>query len=106
MEFSDQFNQGSSPLTRGKLLDRVLDGVHAGLIPAHAGKTYRSGPSACGRPAHPRSRGENSCHYQLFSSQNGSSPLTRGKLDRGLTAPKVSGLIPAHAGKTSVSMQG
>ena len=50
---------GSSPLTRGKLL-QVAEGerVH-GLIPAHAGKTMRSRcwPRQC--TAHPRSRGEN-----------------------------------------------
>ena len=32
---------------------------------------------------------------------DGSSPLTRGKLDSLASALGVSGLIPAHAGKTS-----
>ena len=30
---------GSSPLTRGKLLEVLLHGALNGLIPAHAGKT-------------------------------------------------------------------
>ena len=30
---------GSSPLTRGKLGERVEEGLNLGLIPAHAGKT-------------------------------------------------------------------
>ena len=50
---------GSSPLTRGKLTRRRRDARTIRLIPAHAGKTYRFDPSACGHPAHPRSRGEN-----------------------------------------------
>ena len=50
---------GSSPLTRGKL---VLVGEFVelhGLIPAHAGKTQRVAASLQGPGAHPRSRGEN-----------------------------------------------
>ena len=53
-----------------------------------------------GRPAHPRSRGEN--HYEYAKPENvkGSSPLTRGKRgDEGEDAGGE-GLIPAHAGKT------
>ena len=50
---------GSSPLTRGKP-GRVTRGMHArGLIPAHAGKTGGRASPPAGRPAHPRSRGEN-----------------------------------------------
>ena len=30
---------GSSPLTRGKLLEVLLHGALNGLVPAHAGKT-------------------------------------------------------------------
>ena len=50
---------GSSPLTRGKPGARRRAGGDHGLIPAHAGKTPRSGPTSTSRPAHPRSRGEN-----------------------------------------------
>ena len=70
---------GSSPLTRGKPGISGFDGLRCRLIPAHAGKTYRSGPSACGRPAHPRSRGENIADSAPDRSSRGSSPLTRGK---------------------------
>ena len=35
-----------------------------------------------------------------MSAVTGSSPLTRGKLDVGRQSVIVSGLIPAHAGKT------
>ena len=71
---------GSSPLTRGKRLDHEPLIPTARLIPAHAGKTRRSGCPPLLRAAHPRSRGEN-----LLD-------LSTGTRDRRL--------IPAHAGKT------
>ena len=50
---------GSSPLTRGKLLECGRNPAGAGLIPAHAGKTQKTHGWAILTPAHPRSRGEN-----------------------------------------------
>ena len=50
---------GSSPLTRGKLAHDTRTDLAAGLIPAHAGKTYRAIPGRSSGRAHPRSRGEN-----------------------------------------------
>ena len=50
---------GSSPLTRGKPIMHVVQRLARRLIPAHAGKTVRRGRPESGRPAHPRSRGEN-----------------------------------------------
>ena len=52
--------QGSSPLTRGKLVHGKGGKARIGLIPAHAGKTRRGASRRCRRKAHPRSRGENS----------------------------------------------
>ena len=72
--------KGSSPLTRGKLLDACPQAVNEGLIPAHAGKTAASGGPTNPGGAHPRSRGEN----------RGDRPASIG----------ARGLIPAHAGKT------
>ena len=91
---------GSSPLTRGKqdhssFLVRV-----AGLIPAHAGKTRRRPARTSGYRAHPRSRGENSYTSAIACLPVGSSPLTRGKRQIGLTHQLLQRLIPAHAGKT------
>ena len=70
---------GSSPLTRGKRAhaDRVPSSVR--LIPAHAGKTGPRGMLTCPRPAHPRSRGENTGIIGTRLRPLGSSPLTRGK---------------------------
>ena len=91
---------GSSPLTRGKPFMRLRDIVDQGLIPAHAGKTFRRLRPGHEQRAHPRSRGENLPAWTSEKSAWGSSPLTRGKRARGRAARWPSGLIPAHAGKT------
>ena len=91
---------GSSPLTRGKLRRAVLHGVPRGLIPAHAGKTRRRASPTGGRPAHPRSHGENNTNARRGSSLPGSSPLTRGKQVANSQLARLHRLIPAHAGKT------
>ena len=52
--------------------------------------------------AHPRSRGENSAIMPVSVPRLGSSPLTRGKPERGRHNAAQEGLIPAHAGKTAV----
>ena len=92
--------RGSSPLTRGKPRDMSVYYYTAGLIPAHAGKTqWRSG-NPQGRPAHPRSRGENASSCKNHATIPGSSPLTRGKLKPLVRVKPQGRLIPAHAGKT------
>ena len=71
-----------------------------GLIPAHAGKTSVTTTHGGASRAHPRSRGENDLMILSSRKNQGSSPLTRGKLDSAVTCFAVEGLIPAHAGKT------
>ena len=93
---------GSSPLTRGKHDLRRHDQDQTGLIPAHAGKTYVAVTVAPGGAAHPRSRGENAPRSPRDPQPAGSSPLTRGKHLCGLADASRRGLIPAHAGKTSM----
>ena len=91
---------GSSPLTRGKHVASVHHADERGLIPAHAGKTPgRRCRYSPGR-AHPRSRGENSFPLHRLVDRFGSSPLTRGKLQRRQGDRHTIRLIPAHAGKT------
>ena len=51
--------EGSSPLTRGKLMEPFASLDDVRLIPAHAGKTATANQSAPPTRAHPRSRGEN-----------------------------------------------
>ena len=91
---------GSSPLTRGKLSQRNLSDLEAGLIPAHAGKTRQSRGRSHAKRAHPRSRGENGQISAEEFNEAGSSPLTRGKHGLLVNLQDVAGLIPAHAGKT------
>ena len=93
--------QGSSPLTRGKRANAHRGFLTVRLIPAHAGKTVCGFSPASPAPAHPRSRGENVVRENLCRNPSGSSPLTRGKPVRVGHAYWWSGLIPAHAGKTS-----
>ena len=91
---------GSSPLTRGKRLSAWSQCYLFGLIPAHAGKTTASRLSYLTGTAHPRSRGENFGLEEDSGLVDGSSPLTRGKCCHSETGLCVTGLIPAHAGKT------
>ena len=70
---------GSSPLTRGKRVDVVVNVAAERLIPAHAGKTHGARIQGARSSAHPRSRGENLQEPLIWSNVDGSSPLTRGK---------------------------
>ena len=72
----------------------------SGLIPAHAGKTSKPRLSSASLKAHPRSRGENGFDRLAEAAGNGSSSLTRGKLEDSRPATRRQGLIPTHAGKT------
>ena len=91
---------GSSPLTRGKQEGPARRERPGRLIPAHAGKTSRPLQVRLHARAHPRSRGENHVTRAQRHATAGSSPLTRGKHPRSMTAVYRAGLIPAHAGKT------
>ena len=95
-----RYEDGSSPLTRGKrgLLGGGL--LRRRLIPAHAGKTFARVPVGKTCAAHPRSRGENTVPSPSVPPEAGSSPLTRGKLGDLHPGRSVRRLIPAHAGKT------
>ena len=93
---------GSSPLTRGKPRGRPGWLGPEGLIPAHAGKTWRCGRTPAGARAHPRSRGENLAAQLETVGDAGSSPLTRGKAQHTHPGQQARRLIPAHAGKTNV----
>ena len=92
---------GSSPLTRGKRGYPLLHRRLPGLIPAHAGKTDPAPGVLLVDGAHPRSRGENRRLGRRWEGRMGSSPLTRGKRASSLRRGCGSGLIPAHAGKTT-----
>ena len=98
--------RGSSPLTRGKPRSRRRRPGACRLIPAHAGKTYSPLSTQLRARAHPRSRGENRRRFSWVSRGAGSSPLTRGKRRLASRAWGRTGLIPAHAGKTTAVSTG
>ena len=91
---------GSSPLTQGKQLAHLEQGVFAGLIPTHTGKTSSFSWLLRRSAAHPRSREENEKYTVKGVRQMGSSPLTRGKRFTGCESLDSFGPIPTHAGKT------
>ena len=94
--------RGSSPLTRGKQRRPRLRDPEPRLIPAHAGKTSSASSARADLRAHPRSRGENPRPARPSTASAGSSPLTRGKPQELPNLLDGLGLIPAHAGKTSI----
>ena len=85
---------------RGKLVTDIFGILTGGLIPAHAGKTYKYRRQTGNRRAHPRACGENSRIDSNFSAVCGSSPRMRGKLAHSGLGTGAARLIPAHAGKT------
>ena len=95
---------GSSPLARGTHAVNLETRICSGLIPARAGNTRRDDQKKKSIRAHPRSRGEHTCHGISLLCASGSSPLARGT--RGaLPAPHTDqGLIPARAGNTMPEM--
>ena len=94
---------GSSPRVRGKRGIFALSLIGSGLIPARAGKTCgRWGTTARAR-AHPRVCGENPLRTGADPRDAGSSPRVRGKHGRRFFERRMGGLIPACAGKTTVS---
>ena len=70
---------GSSPRVRGKPREDPQAGAPAGLIPACAGKTWRSSNWCSGTRAHPRVCGENRGECEPPCLSRGSSPRVRGK---------------------------
>ena len=91
---------GSSPLARGPHTIPTRNLSRRGLIPARAGTTRNRARSRPMRWAHPRSRGD---HYEpagIVHRDEGSSPLARGPLPRGVSGFPFAGLIPARAGTT------
>ena len=74
-------------------------------IPAHAGKTGVAWGHCRPLPEHPRARGENLYIASRIQSSPGTSPRTRGKLQRIQEGGPAAGNIPAHAGKTHATQQ-
>ena len=93
---------GAHPRLRRENPQVTVEGtVEEGLIPTHAGKTLHNPAHRSASTAHPHSRGENQYTVVSPAVEPGSSPLTRGKHPHHARNDQRTGLIPAHAGKTS-----
>ena len=101
IDFSPVEGQGSSPLTRGRRIDRLAGCETVRIIPAYAGSTEVFLPVPRGSTDHPRLRGVDARGPPAVRDLRGSSPLTRGRL-KNLTAELgEERIIPAYAGSTA-----
>ena len=91
---------GSPPLTRGKVGDKLLVVAQQGITPAYAGKSSNQGNQVFADKDHPRLRGEKFlCNLPLMLDE-GSPPLTRGKVGIGRVGRHSKRITPAYAGKS------
>ena len=91
---------GSSPHTRGAPHQPGWWGPHPRIIPAYAGSTAYSADDPRRRPDHPRIRGEHAAASSGKRRWVGSSPHTRGALERQQRHALDARIIPAYAGST------
>ena len=91
---------GSPPRMRGKPVLPFYVVRLTGITPAHAGKTTRTSARLSPSGDHPRACGENRLSTDSRICWTGSPPRMRGKPAGIDTAPSVTGITPAHAGKT------
>ena len=92
---------GTSPRTRGKPQCVLNLFIGHRNIPAYAGKTPVLSSQPDTYQEHPRVRGENSRIASGACPGWGTSPRTRGKLDRLAESVAANRNIPAYAGKTT-----
>ena len=92
--------RGSSPRMRGTGMVLSVKCWIARFIPAHAGNSWRSPPTASGCPVHPRACGEQERHGVAGERGAGSSPRMRGTVTWGDAEQRVARFIPAHAGNS------
>ena len=85
---------------RGKQCAGTVPISLSGITPADAGKTEPLGCLPFFVQDHPRGCGENLPDFKFSGDVKGSPPRMRGKPDSGTSAPKLSGITPADAGKT------
>ena len=95
-------DSGSSPHTRGARVGDAAPLGGDGIIPAYAGSTVEQGLGYELVEDHPRIRGEHVAWSGVSEALRGSSPHTRGALDREAVRTGIDGIIPAYAGSTSM----
>ena len=97
--------KGSSPHTRGALVDDGESRDREGIIPAYAGSTGRTAAWIVAPWDHPRIRGEHAPTRLVDRWRDGSSPHTRGALSVGTQDSLLGGIIPAYAGSTCAAIE-
>ena len=80
---------GSSPHTRGALVQADHDLIAERIIPAYAGSTKTLDYGICHIGDHPRIRGEHKDAYRAIARAAGSSPHTRGALTKTFSPPRA-----------------
>ena len=95
--------KGSSPRVRGKDHAAPKKEADPRIIPAGAGKTAITDDELHGAQDHPRGCGEKSGGFWDTLADNGSSPRVRGKASRSPMGATAMGIIPAGAGKSTIT---
>ena len=85
---------------RGKDVNDMLEPALIRITPAHAGKSSHRTKSLAAILDHPRPCGEKTGIFTLFHTREGSPPPMRGKARDRSRRSVVSGITPAHAGKS------
>ena len=85
---------------RGKRIYAFYKCLYSGITPAHAGKTLAGNLQHIYDRDHPRACGENFPYDFPINLGKGSPPRMRGKHTEKVAYGRVSGITPAHAGKT------
>ena len=91
-------DDGSSPHARGTHDDRRRSPPHRRFIPACAGNAINVDTRKVVKTVHPRMRGERIAIHRSIYLSIGSSPHTRGTLNKPKWKGKVYRFIPAYAG--------
>ena len=94
--------KGSSPRMRGAQSEHEPCARQRGIIPAHAGSTAFRGGNTHANRDHPRACGEHAGRSRVRESSPGSSPRMRGAHTCAHMHTGGSGIIPAHAGSTTL----
>ena len=81
-------------------MDEIIIDPDDGIIPAHAGNTFRKRKVIELAGDHPRACGEHVLTCGVLCATWGSSPRMRGTLHIGELEDYTDGIIPAHAGNT------
>ena len=93
------------PRACGEHVSPVHHAAHrTGIIPAHAGNTGVTVAVSFGVRDHPRACGEHRLRCRFLFAMRGSSPRMRGTLGASYRGGCAGGIIPAHAGNTSVAL--